>query len=79
VRATVRWAATDAGGIGSYRLWMRTGRGAWHLVSLPTRAARSVTLQLASGHRYTFRVMAIDLAGNRSHRVAGAPKTVRIR
>jgi len=73
---TVRWSASDAGGVGSYALWQRAGRGRWQPVALGTPVARSVTLHLARGS-YTFRVRATDVAGNRSPVVTGAPVSVR--
>ena len=42
----------------------RTDSGSWVTVSLSSITTRSISLALARGHTYTFRVRAADKAGN---------------
>jgi hypothetical protein len=63
----VAWSQGDAGsGIGVARLERSVNGGPFTPVALPLTASREVTLTLAYGTRYTFRVAATDNAGQAS-------------
>ena len=65
IPVTLSWSGADRGwGIAKYQLQRSIDGRAWQGVSLPTAKATSITLQLARGHRYQFRVRAVDAFGN---------------
>ena len=67
VPVKLTWSATDntdGSGVASYQLQQSTNGGAYSNVSLPSSTATSVTLNLAPGSTYQFRVAAKDGAGN---------------
>ncbi len=67
VPVRVAWNQADAGsGIAVARLERSVNGGPFAPVSLPVLASREVTLNLAYGTRYTFRVAATDNAGTTS-------------
>ena len=63
----ITWSATDPSGVVRYRLFMRTGTGAWTAVALASALSRSVIRTLTVNQLYTFRVYAYDARGNSSH------------
>jgi hypothetical protein len=65
IPVSLTWSGSDQGwGIAKYQLQRSTDGGTWHTVSLPTAKTTSITVQLARGHRYQFRVRATDKYGN---------------
>jgi hypothetical protein len=62
----ITWpAATDNVGVAKYRLQKKVNTGTWKDVQLTSPATLSADVGLAAGtNRYTFRVRAIDHAGN---------------
>ena len=65
IPVNVSWSGTDRGwGIAKYQLQRSIDGGSWQGVSLPTYKTTSITQQLARGHRYQYRVRALDKAGN---------------
>ena len=61
----VSWpAATDDRGVAGYELERRTGSAAWAAVPLVKVTDTSVSMMLAPGQTYRFRVRAVDKAGN---------------
>jgi hypothetical protein len=65
IPVNVSWSGTDTGwGIAKYQLQRSIDGGSWQGVSLPTYKTTSITQQLARGHRYQYRVRALDKAGN---------------
>jgi hypothetical protein len=65
LRVDVHWSITETGsGLKSQLFQRRTDSGSWVTVSLPSITTRSVSLALAKGHAYTFRIRATDKAGN---------------
>lgn len=65
IPVNVSWSGADTGwGIAKYQLQRSTDGGSWQGVSLPTYKTTSITQQLARGHRYQYRVRALDKAGN---------------
>jgi hypothetical protein len=62
---TLSWSGADRGwGIAKYQLQRSIDGGAWQGVSLSTYTTTSTTQQLGRGHRYQYRVRALDKAGN---------------
>jgi len=65
IPVTLSWSGSDQGwGIAKYQLQRSTDGGAWHGVTLATLKATSITQQLPVGHRYRYRVRAVDKYGN---------------
>jgi hypothetical protein len=65
VPVKLQWSATDSGsGVASYELQQSTNGGAWTDVALTSATAKNVTPKLGVGNTYSFRVRAIDQAGN---------------
>jgi hypothetical protein len=65
LRVYVTWAISESGsGLKSQLFQRRTDSGSWVTVSLGSLTTRSVSLALARGHTYTFRVRGTDRAGN---------------
>ncbi len=65
LRVYVHWSLTETGsGLKSQLFQRRTGSGSWVTVGLASVTTRSVSLALARGHTYTFRVRATDRSGN---------------
>jgi hypothetical protein len=65
LRVYVHWSITETGsGIRSELFQRRTDSGSWVTVDLASITTRSVSLALARGHAYTFRVRATDKAAN---------------
>lgn len=65
VPVNLTWSGSDKGwGIAKYRLQRSIDGGAWHGVTLPTAKTTSITQQLPRGHRYQYRVRAVDKYGN---------------
>jgi serine protease len=62
----VRWSASDASGIKSYKLWRSTNGGNLVLDATLSPTATSHTYLLPVGNSYLFRVVAYDNAGNAS-------------
>ncbi len=72
VPVRIAWSQSDAGsGVETVRLERSLNGGAFTGVALPSPTATSLTVNLAYGVRYTFRVMATDGAGNVASPVAG--------
>lgn len=72
VPVKLSWAGSDDGwGIERYRLQRSVDGGPWEGVGLPTPKTTSITEDLETGHRYQYRVRAIDKAGNRGAWDAG--------
>lgn len=67
VPLTISWSVVDPGsGVAWRRLERRVDTGAWSTVTVASSAASSVTLTFAYGHRYAFRLIARDNAGNQT-------------
>ena len=67
VRVRLTWSATDAGsGVATYELQRQREGGPWRTVELAGPLARAVTLPLAAGDAYAFRVRATDHRANAS-------------
>jgi hypothetical protein len=65
VAARVSWpAAIDESGILRYELERRKGTGAWIPVPLDTATSTTAISRLKPGKTYTFRLRAVDTAGN---------------
>jgi hypothetical protein len=65
IPVSLTWSGSDQGwGIQKYQLQRSIDGGIWRGVSLPSYKTTSITQQLTRGHRYEFRVRAIDKAGN---------------
>ncbi len=75
VVVSVSWpAATDANGISRYELQHRVGAGNYSDVTLPSPTAVEANVSLVPGPAaYSFRLRAVDLAGNASEWMAGEP------
>ncbi len=66
VPVKLTWSGSDVGwGISTYRLERSIDGGAWKRVLL--KKTTTLTQSLAPGHRYRYRVRAIDKAGNRGY------------
>jgi len=75
VPVTVRWHATDAtSGVNHYTLYESKGGGSFTKYGVTTSS--SLTLHLATGHKYRFKVSATDNAGNTSTTKAGKTYTL---
>jgi hypothetical protein len=71
IMARLAWSGSDAtSGIARYELQQSTDAGAWSTVST-SLTSPTVDRLLAPSHRYTFRVRAIDKAGNAGTWMAG--------
>ena len=66
VPINVRWSASDAGGIISYKLWRSTNGGVFVRDKTLSPTATSHTYRLTPGNSYRFLVRAYDNAGNAS-------------
>ena len=65
LRVFVHWSLNETGsGLKSQLFQRRTDSGSWVTVTLGSLTTRSVSLALARGHTYTFRVRGTDRAGN---------------
>jgi hypothetical protein len=65
IRVTLRWTLTDTGsGLASELLQRRTDGGTWLTIPLPSIKSRSISIIVARGHAYSFRVRGTDRAGN---------------
>jgi hypothetical protein len=72
IMARLGWSGADAtSGIARYELQQSTDGGAWSTVST-TLQTPTLDRLLATGHRYQFRVRAVDKAGNAGTWMAGA-------
>lgn len=64
VPVTLTWSGSDTGwGIAKYQLERSTDRGTWKRVL--GAKVKTLAVRLAPGHRYQYRVRAVDKAGNR--------------
>jgi hypothetical protein len=70
--------ASDPSGIAAYELHRRKGAGSWRTILLPAPDATSVDAALMVGARYSFRLRAVDGAGNRGPWATGPAGTVRL-
>jgi hypothetical protein len=65
IPVALSWSGSDRGwGIARYKLQRSTDGGTWQTVSLPTPKTTSIVQWLTRGHRYQFRVRAVDKYGN---------------
>lgn len=78
VPVKLTWTGSDTGwGIAKYQLQRSVDGGPWRRVL--SKRVKSVTQQLATGHRYRYRVRAIDKAGNKGYWDYGPTFRVRAR
>jgi uncharacterized protein YkwD len=81
-RVTVAWSGSDVplqvltSGFHSFQVQRRTDGGAWAMIWTGT-LARSMTLELPTGHSYEFRIAARDRAGNWGAWVSATTRLVR--
>ena len=79
VPVLVRWApATTTVGVKRYDLQSRADGGSWTPLSLSTSTSTARWVVLAPGHRYDFRVRAVDTAGRAGSWAATGPTRVGI-
>jgi spore germination protein YaaH len=79
VSAVVGWAASDVGsGVASTTLEQSEDGAAYVPLTLPTPAARSLTVTLDPGHTYRWRVTPTDAAGNTGTPVESSPTSQRV-
>jgi hypothetical protein len=77
VPSLTSWVGSDQGAtITSYHAQMQTNGGAWTNLTLTSPTATSVTVNLAPGSTYNFRIQASDSLGRTSPWCSGIPFTV---
>ncbi len=71
------WRASEAGDVSGYVVYRRVGEGAWEkLTPEPLPAPEHIDTKVASGQTYSYRIVALDGAGNESDPSAPARTTV---
>lgn len=58
------WSASDPSGIRAYTVQRQVDGGSWSTVTLPSATSTGITQLETFGHRYRYRVLATDGAGN---------------
>ncbi|MFB7289211.1 fibronectin type III domain-containing protein [Actinacidiphila glaucinigra] len=76
-KATLTWARNPEADLAGYRVYRRTGSGAWTRISGTAAVTRTsyTDAPAPTGDAYTYAVTAVDKAGNASGRSAGATVT----